>query len=485
MSLKQLIFIIPIILMVKHFQCYAKEQQITSAGDTRSNQTISDGIFNCSYDNTINITKNAVLANGSYIYDNQTVIPTQLVGNYDYEILYNGNRRKVPQHKRACICQLKPCISLCSNTISETYQYVINNAMYEALDIFSIDVTLANNSVVRKNIAKDFAPIILEEYCKLSYVLSPETDEHFGWTLFENGTLLRHSDQVQFERTEYCFDLHMLTIDSFTYSLINPTICATYKSRLSSLEKYNYWAQVLSIMLLLLTIIGYFCQPVFLHLQGKLLITYASTLSLSFAIFSFINLSQITFQPVLCLVMGYLNHYFQLSHHTWLAIICYDIWRILTQIDIHKSSSYRKYAMYGYSLPFLWTLLTYCAQNLYISEALKPGISQDRCGLDVYKWSAVIYLYGPCLITLLFCLICIILTSRKIGINHHILYLHLLLMMVVFWFFEILSFVLHMFNMKTASGIIDYINSLQGVYLFITYITQRRVGNIIPKISRI
>lgn len=179
MNLKQLIFIIPLILLRKHRQCYASNQT-NSAGNL-----LNAGIFNCSYDNTINITRNAVLANGSYIYNNQTVVPNQLVGNYDYEIFYNGTRRKVAQHKRACICHLKPCISMCSDVILETYQYVINNDIYDALDIFSIDMTLANNSVVTKNIAEDFAAIVLTEYCKLSYMLSPETHANSGWTLFE------------------------------------------------------------------------------------------------------------------------------------------------------------------------------------------------------------------------------------------------------------------------------------------------------------
>ncbi|XP_065361010.1 G-protein coupled receptor Mth2-like isoform X2 [Calliphora vicina] len=434
------------------------------------------GFFNCAYENTIKITKDdAFLPNGSYIYDNQTLVPPQLVANYDYEILYNGSRHKVPQHKRACICHLKPCVTLCSQDILKTYQYVKNNAISAALDIFSIKVTLANKSVVRQNIALDFAPIVLNKYCESSYMLSPETNKNYNWTLFENGTLLRHSDRVQMERSEYCFDLHMEKIGNDTFDLINPRICAIPKIMFSSLEKNNYWIQVLSIMFLSATIIAYFYQPGFQNLHGKLLITYAGNLLLSFAIFSFINLSQKTFERVPCLLMGYLNHYFQLSHYTWLAIICYDIWRTIS--DVQYKSSYHKYAKYGYPLPILMTLLAFAAQNININEALKPGISEDRCGLDVHKWSAAIYLFGPCLMILMYSLLCIILTLRIIGTNHYNLYLRFLQMLVICWFFDILSFVLHMKNLTTASAIIDYINSLQGLFIFITYFVLRNVQN--------
>lgn len=140
----------------------------------------------CSYDNTINISKYSALANGSYIYNNHTLIPPQLVGNYDYEILYNGSKRSVPTHTRACICQLKHCITLCSNSITQFYQDVINDeGEDDFMSLFSIKMTLANKTVVTQNIAADFEHIILNEFCIPFYTLSPEKDRKLGWTFFE------------------------------------------------------------------------------------------------------------------------------------------------------------------------------------------------------------------------------------------------------------------------------------------------------------
>ncbi|XP_065361352.1 probable G-protein coupled receptor Mth-like 2 [Calliphora vicina] len=545
MNLKQLIIVIQIILLRNRIHCYAENHKFTSQGVNKSNQSnkgnilndfqtqnniltssnvssiyrnaknsnqqyqstaesIADlyffsshdvmGIFNCSYENTINITNNTLLANGSYIYDNQTLVPPQLVGSYDYEILYNGSRRKVPLHKRACICHLKPCISLCSNDISETYQYVINNAMYDALDIFSINVNLNNGLVATKNIVKDFAPIEWQEFCAVLYMLTPEINVGSDWTLFENGSLLLESDGTLKKRNEYCFDLQRITIEGNSYDLINPKICAKTKIGLTYLELFNYWIQVLSIIFLLFTMIVYCCLPELLNVHGKCLMSYVASLALSFAIFSFLYLSQSSFDLLPCLIMAYLNYYLQLSYYTWLGIICYDIWRSFS--DFNYKSSYGYYSKFGYPLPFLMTFLTFCAQNLITNEDLKPGISADRCGLDVFKWSGAIYLYGPCLIILLCCLTFFILTSKIIKTNdreikeiyakdspesRYSLILRLFVMMGISWFLDIISYVLYMFGLTTVSGIIDYINSLQGVYIFINFIGRPKTHYMLKK----
>ncbi|XP_065361151.1 G-protein coupled receptor Mth2-like [Calliphora vicina] len=458
------------------------------------------GIYNCSYDNTIIINQNSALANGSYIYKNRTLIPPQLVGNYDYEILYNGSKRSLPTHTRACICHLKRCITLCSNSITQFYQDVINDEGNDDdfLSLFSIKMTLANKTVVTQNIAVDFEHIILDEFCIPFYTLSPEKDKKLGWTFFENGTLLRHSDRVILKKNEYCFELYQDYFFNETYYLINPLNCAKKREELKPIEKLNYWTQVFSIPFFLITIVAYCCLSELRNVHGKCFMSYLISVTLSYGLLSYINLSQTKFHPVPCLLMGYLNHYMQLSYYTWLGIVCYDTWRSFS--DSSYKSAYCTYALYGYQLPFLMTLLAFVMQNSGIDDDWKPGITEYKCGLEVNKWAASVYLFGPCLIILIFCLISFISTSRIIKSNdrdvfkikttelkyespiaRYFLYLRLFLIMGLSWFLDVLSYLFNMFGMRSTSDIIDNINALQGLYIFVNFIGRKRVRHIITE----
>ncbi|XP_065361601.1 probable G-protein coupled receptor Mth-like 11 [Calliphora vicina] len=504
MNLKQLIFIIQLVLIINYTQCYAKDRhEFSMPNVSKSNQKISNGnllkdfynirgISNCSYENTINITNSAVLANGSYIYDSQTLVPPQLVGNYDYELLYNGSRRKVPLHKRACICHLKPCITLCSNDIPKTYHYIINNDIIDFVEVFYIQMSLTNSSVVTKNIVEDFEPIVLKEFCAASYMLSPEEDTRLSWTLFENGTLLRSSDQAQLKRTEYCFDLHRATIGKDEYDLINPRVCAATISSLPPLAKFNYCVQVFSLILLIFIMIAYCCLPELLTLQGKCFLTYVISSALYFAFFSSINLSQIKLDTLSCAMMAYLNHYILLSHYTWLGIMCYNNWIELCKL--RNFYLYSTYAIFGFPLPLLITLLAAVARNLDIHESLKPLISIYRCTLEVNKWAVSIYLFGPCLIILVYCFVTFILTLRRViaatKMNNEqneatnefrkaLCYFYFqFVMLILFWFFDVLSFI---FNLLDSPAVVDYVAAIQALFIYVYFISLPKFRNVCQK----
>ncbi|KAM7358532.1 G-protein coupled receptor Mth2-like isoform 2-T2 [Cochliomyia hominivorax] len=443
------------------------------------------------------------LPNGSYIHNNHTLIPPHLVGNYDYEILYNGTKIPASLHKRACICRLKHCITLCSDNIPDFYEDSIKDNADDDNDeeddaaistLFNINMTLTNQTIISQNIATDFEHIILDEFCEPFYFLAPQENENLGWTLFENGSLLRQSDNVQLRKNEYCFEFYQKKFGGEMYSFINPLSCAIKVDDLNTMDKINYWFQVFSIPFFLATFIGYCCLSELRNVHGKCFMTYLSCLTLSYAILSYINLSKRKFDPLSCHLLGYLNHYMQLSHYTWLAIICYDTWRSLS--DITYMSSYSRYSVYGFYIPFIMTLMTYMAQKLKISNDWKPGITRDKCGLKVDTWAASIYLYGPCFIILIYCLTMFVLTSRIIQNNdqevvniklsksespksRYTLYLRLFLLMGLSWFIDIVSYLCTMFDMDNLSGVIDCVNALQGFYIFVNFIGRRRVRYIL------
>ncbi|KNC34954.1 putative G-protein coupled receptor Mth-like 11 [Lucilia cuprina] len=436
--------------------------------------TMDKEIRNCSYEDTIEIPDNTFLPNGSYIYKNQTIIPSNLIGNYDYIILYDGTKRTVPQYKRACICRLIPCISFCSHAIPEIYNYLMKDAKDMRTDKhnFSIEVTFRNRTVIKKNIVEDFEPFVKEDFCEEPYNMIKEVDTKTGWTLFENGSLLVNSSHKILNRTEYCFDFHKMVFGEDTYKVIIPRFCQKKDAR-DFLEKLYYWTQVFSLVFLLVTVAVYCYIPELRNtLHGKCFMTYAGSLALFLAIYSFINLSKIMISVGPCLLIAYFNYYLQLFHYTWMSILCYDIWRNLNNLEY--KSSYFKYASCGYTLPLIVVLLGFALQNPNIYEV----ITNDKCNLYAHTWSDVVYLYGPCLIIIIVSLIFIISTLRLLKMKYNEIYeklslkdspessynpyLLLFYMMVFCWFLDNLSDVFYISNLKISSVIIDCIKSLQN-----------------------
>ncbi|KAM7358942.1 putative G-protein coupled receptor Mth-like 11 [Cochliomyia hominivorax] len=468
----------------------------------KQNQSYVNGEFaeehpNCPFEDTINITDALVLPNGSYWHDNQTLIASNLVHTYNYEILYNNTKRTVAPHKRACICQLQSCIPLCSTNITSYYYEFLEYNRSDLLHIYNISVSQRNGKVVEKNIMEDFSHNILSEFCTSRYPLSPETDKNlYSWTLFENGSLLRHTDKYLMKRTEYCFDIYF---ENDIYPLIDPMNCAKSRKNLEIMEEINYWIQVFSIIFCVITFYVYCKIPRLLGGPGKCFLTYIFSLTLSYSIFSFINLTGIILHEIPCVILGYLNQFLQLSHYTWLGLICYNTWKTIKNgIYYPKFSSYAKI---GFSIPLIITAISWCVQHTVIDEEMKPGISESRCGLDVSKWKAAIYLYGYCLIVLIWCLILFFLTTRNIekskedvkdnrprrpdeGKFSYIIYFRLFFLMGLSWFLDVISFILQVTHHEKISSAVDYINSLQGFFIFINLISRKDFPQALQKNSR-
>lgn len=78
---------------------------------------------------------------------------------------------------------------------------------------------------------------------------------------------------------------------------------------------------------------------------------------------------------------GFLLYYMMMAHYTWLGIICYDFWKSCSDTLYYKS--YSKYAVFGFSIPLLMTLITVAAQELKVlDDNWKPGITENKCGVD-------------------------------------------------------------------------------------------------------
>lgn len=140
--------------------------------------TQSELIAQCSYERSVKVTQNI---NGSYVYGDLE-IPTKFVHSYNYTILENGTKIDVDNYTRGCICDVKRCLRICTNSLVKFY----NNYNKTAdIDIGYIkNMTLSNGTMSEIHLVRDFHHIV-GSVCNESYFLDPERDPTLKWTLFE------------------------------------------------------------------------------------------------------------------------------------------------------------------------------------------------------------------------------------------------------------------------------------------------------------
>lgn len=66
----------------------------------------------CPFRDTVNLTNQKMLMDGSYFYQG-ILIPPEKQQQFDYELKFLGEKKTVEPHIRGCICDQKPCIKLC------------------------------------------------------------------------------------------------------------------------------------------------------------------------------------------------------------------------------------------------------------------------------------------------------------------------------------------------------------------------------------
>lgn len=123
----------------------------------------------CNYFDTVKLTKEQQLENGSYRYRN-VIIPKEKTGIYDYRISLDGKMQMASNYTRGCVCHVKSCVPFCC----DPHEFLV-----DAL----LNVTLLNGTETEINLRKDFlVQPVYEEFCDL-VGLNNSLDHQ--WTLFE------------------------------------------------------------------------------------------------------------------------------------------------------------------------------------------------------------------------------------------------------------------------------------------------------------
>lgn len=142
-------------------------------------------IPNCDYFDTVNLTNSLKFTNGSYRYED-IIIPKEKVGQYNYQISYDGEREPVLEHTRGCACQIKSCVRFCCHPQKlliykeQRCGDVISNLSYNSV----LKITTNDGLEIEKNISEFVVQRHLPVPCSAHIALDP-SDKNNAWTLFE------------------------------------------------------------------------------------------------------------------------------------------------------------------------------------------------------------------------------------------------------------------------------------------------------------
>ncbi|XP_033240589.1 G-protein coupled receptor Mth2 isoform X1 [Drosophila pseudoobscura] len=478
--------------------------------DERNIYHIRDGLHvPCTFFDTVNLTGYTPFPNGSYSYEG-VLIPSHLVGQYNYIYKDLVERVDVDWHPRGCICRLKACLNICCpwGQVYNSEKEECNNDTTDTR-IWPqpvMNVTFDNSSTQSVNIFKQFAVQSFRP-CPKMFSLQPEINDFDDYLLFQNGSMLRLDDHNYINKSEFCLVVSYVNETDLYYSL-NPANCDTDTEH-TTVKIINAYAMLFSIPFMMLTIAVYLLIPELRNQHGKSLVCYLMGLSSGYtALCCVLLLKNLDPDDFSCKVFGYTAYFCFMSAFFWLNVISFDLWhnfRGTRGINrFQEKKRFLFYSLYSWGAALIFLAFTWIAQEQTDWPAdLKPGIGGGQyCWLDMRNWSAMIYFFGPILAIIVANTVMFVMTSVKIhGVQREMariiaredstknlrtekdkfgLFLRLFLIMGVTWSSEIISYFVG--NDKKWSKIFyisDLCNAMQGFLIFMLFVMKKKVKHLI------
>uniref|UniRef100_A0A6P4FPK1 G-protein coupled receptor Mth-like n=1 Tax=Drosophila rhopaloa TaxID=1041015 RepID=A0A6P4FPK1_DRORH len=467
----------------------------------------------CDYYDTVDISEGQRFPNGSFLFEN-LVIPSHLTGVYDFKLLANNSKENVASHMRGCVCKLRTCVRFCCGhyDILEENQCQNDTTQDELnqLDPY-LNMTLNDGSVVKRHFKDKM--IVQWDFpmpCDSMFYLDirDKTDEY---SLFENGTFLRHYDNATLNKRQYCLQHYLFEdkTDNSTFFRIAPHNCMTEELKQTRQKTQKTWqtvAMVISLICMILTIGVYLFVEELRNLLGKCFICYMVSLFIAY-LFLLLNLWSLT--KDFCITAGFIGYFFVMAAFLWLSVISLQIWITLNGLglkyDFLSDNPFPSYNMFAWGMSIVLTGVTYLVDKFADHENWTPQMgAKEECWIYTKDWSAMIYFYGPILLLIIFNITMFILTARSIIIvkrtinnftnkqertkklksdtESYSYFLRLFIIMGLPWSLEIISYLVQSEDRwAEVFKVADYFNWSQGTIVFIVFILKRKTLKLIMK----
>uniref|UniRef100_A0A6P4EXS7 G-protein coupled receptor Mth n=1 Tax=Drosophila rhopaloa TaxID=1041015 RepID=A0A6P4EXS7_DRORH len=452
-------------------------------------QHSSAEIDDCDFFDTVSLSADQRIQNGSYLYEG-VLIPAHLTGEYDF-IFANGSKKWVPSYMRGCVCKLRTCVRFCclhDHSLDPKYNEesqcnIMLEDHQEMIDPF-VDITLKNGSVVKRHFKNDLiVQWDLPMPCGDPYKVDNQ-NEGDNYTLYENGTFIRHYDNVVMNKREYCLQ-HFLFKDENNNITKSVRIVAHNCPNTESKTGQTI-VMITSLFFMALTICAHLLVEQLRNLHGKCIICYLVCIFMGF-LFLLLDLWKLSLS--FCALAGFMGYFFVMAAFFWLSVISL---RTFTKLcNKFKWLSLDEFAIlntYAWGLAGALTGVTYTAQKFVANENWNPRVGAGHCWIATNEWSAMLYFYGPMVLLIAFNITMFTRTAMEIMKSNremkffeqkqesHTYFLRLFIVMGMTWSFEIISyFVQNDTLLRRAFLVTDYINWSQGVIIFLLFILRRKI----------
>ncbi|CAG9853605.1 unnamed protein product [Phyllotreta striolata] len=374
-------------------------------------------------------------------------------------------------------------------------------------DTYEYGLNLSSTTKI-ENPTESFAIIHNNTRCKgIFYVLK---ESRYQFNLLKDG------------RFQYWYN------DSQSYKQETPTqegpgYCMEYSKKKGSTgyfffscmevpPKYGItkYPKILSCIFLALTIIIYLFLSQIKKLFGKILINYCVSTFMMFALLIYGQFS-VNAKDDQCVIVGFGIVFVATVSFAWLNVMCIDIWLTFGSTK-HSMGVYQRrkelkklliYTAYGWGMPLLLTILIYVLSiTESLSDTIRPYVGTKTCFLEkrTGNYAQLIFLRLPHLLiqltnaflflkTILYCLrikneierINDNKDEKKAKFNKDKEKLFLILKLAVIMGISFIVDTITSFVDLNSLGtfwsnveiVIDFINCLQGVYIFIIFICKK------------
>lgn len=318
--------------------------------------------------------------------------------------------------------------------------------------------------------------------CEHMYLIEPENNKNFN--IDADGNLIDDGTTIPME--DYC-----ITKEDGSSNNIALACLIIPEEESEFFYFFRASCAVISVLFLLLTTIVYILVPNLRDLQGKCILHSITALALAMLLLCIMQFGVALPQGV-CETVGYVTFISFLATFTWLNTISFHIWRttVIPTMPGTSKQWYCLYLLYAYGVPLIVMLAAIIAHHSP-GNHIKPGIGEHFCWFEGRNaiWA---YFYGPILFLLILNLILFCWTIKKLwkdsrDINNCpsklkslkykcLLYIKLFVIMGLSWIFEVLSFAFddkeHF--IRYIWMITDFINSIQGVLIFLILVVLRK-----------
>ncbi|XP_034110953.2 probable G-protein coupled receptor Mth-like 11 [Drosophila albomicans] len=344
---------------------------------------INADIPNCDYYDTVRLSEDQKLLNGSYKYQN-IIIPPELTGEYDYEIRMDGDSEKVSRHLRGCACRLGTCIRYCC---PKNQKLVVEERRcsedIQDLDDFDglVDFVWTNGTEMKIHVPDDLIiqrdlPVPCSEHISII--------ADYKWKLLENGNIayLFVSDNSSNQRSKNQYCLQPQRFDNESRVELIPQFCE---------DPQTIWPTItlliLSIVCSVLTIAVYMGLPKLRNLHGICFICYLFMLVVTFLLLLLINIYNSFMSENQCKAIGYVGYFAEMSRFHWLSVISFDLWKSFRGTNYNEDYTIA-YRFTIYSI-IVWTSAAALTLIIFIIDS-----TLDPNDIDQLPWMPGVGIYS-------------------------------------------------------------------------------------------